>query len=159
MKCCEFGPSSLIYNASFSLKLLNGPKKLECFSQTNYYSLVLFNTPAFGAHSYVAKKINVVNMAPGHLFKTLHFLCNLRMGPKSWSVTLHQARKACWGKLSCLSGPFVSNKENEVLWFWLPDLHHQESGLQGQVRGWQQGRSGKKPIKNLNVMRHWEDML
>ncbi len=34
-------------------------------------------------------------MAPATLFTTLHFLCQLRMGAISQSVTLHQARKAC----------------------------------------------------------------
>ncbi len=120
MKCCEYGPSSLIYNASFSPKLLNGPKKLECFSQTNYYSLVLFNTPAFGAHSYVANKINVVNMAPGHLFTmgshSQHFIFSATY---EWAQNLEcyitPCQKGLLGKHSCLSGPFVSNEENEVL--------------------------------------------
>ncbi len=42
----------------------------------------LFFSKKFGENCYQNKRAGVG-------FKTLHFLCNLRMGPLSWSVTLH----------------------------------------------------------------------
>jgi hypothetical protein len=35
------------------------------------------------------------NMTPRTIFPTLHFLCNLQMGPLCYSVTLHLAGNAC----------------------------------------------------------------
>ncbi len=43
-------------------------------------------------------KLCVVNMAPGVIFITLHFLRNLGIGPISKLVTLHMAGKACQGE-------------------------------------------------------------
>jgi hypothetical protein len=49
------------------------------------------------------------------ILTALYFLCNLRMGPISWFVTLHLDQKPCQEKHFSLLGPFASNKENEVL--------------------------------------------
>ncbi len=51
----------------------------------------------------------VLNYTSRSIFATLHFLRNLRMGPKSCEVTIHQAGKAFQGQ------KIQSYKENEVL--------------------------------------------
>jgi hypothetical protein len=54
-------------------------------------------------------------VAPRTIFTTVHFLLNLRMGPTSYSVTLHYAKRLSNDKYSSLLGAFVSYEENEVL--------------------------------------------
>jgi hypothetical protein len=44
------------------------------------------------------------NMTQGVVFTTLYFLYNLRMGPISWSGTLHLAGKVCKEKTLHLFG-------------------------------------------------------
>ncbi len=61
---------------------------------------------------FVGYEVNasVVNTTSRTVFTTLHFLCNLQLGPISWSVTLnHYVRD----KPSSLLGPFVSYEVNE----------------------------------------------
>ncbi len=60
-----------------------------------------------------------MNTAPGAIFTTLHFLCNLWMGPISWGVTLHRVRMLTRDNHSCLLDPFVSYEEKEVIWMQL----------------------------------------
>jgi hypothetical protein len=41
------------------------------------------NKLAYWAHSIVTRKMKCCDMTPGAVFTTLHFLCNLQMGPIS----------------------------------------------------------------------------
>jgi hypothetical protein len=54
-------------------------------------------------------------MIPEIVFKTLNFLCSLRMGPISYSVALPGSERLDSDKHSILLGLFISNAENEVL--------------------------------------------
>ncbi len=54
-------------------------------------------------------------VAPGTVFTTLHFLCNLQMGQTVQSVTLQKAAKFGKFKHSSLLGLFISCEENAVL--------------------------------------------
>ena len=44
-------------------------------------------------------------MTLGNVITTLHFICNLLMGPTRKSVTLHEARKDYHGQTLLLIGP------------------------------------------------------
>ncbi len=55
-----------------------------------------------------------MNTGPGSVFTTLLFLRNLRMGPKSKTVTLHWAKLFSSDKHTSLFGAFVSYLETEV---------------------------------------------
>jgi hypothetical protein len=46
-------------------------------------------------------------MTPGTVFTTLFCLCNLRMGPISWNVTMPLARKAYLGQAPWLTEPIL----------------------------------------------------
>jgi hypothetical protein len=67
--------------------------------------------------SFTSYKANfpLSNMTPGVKATTLHFLCDLQMGPVSSSVRLHLPGKACHGQPLQL---ILSYKENKVLWIW-----------------------------------------
>ncbi len=58
--------------------------------------------------------ISFIVQAPWEIL-TLRFLCNLRMGPKSYSETLLQAERLARDKHSSLLGPFITYEENKVL--------------------------------------------
>jgi hypothetical protein len=70
------------------------------------------------------RKLSVVNAAPGTLFTTLHFLCNLWMDSKLVLLYIRLERLAM-DKDSSLLGPFVSYRENYVLWIQLLGLYLQ----------------------------------
>ncbi len=60
-----------IYNASFSSEIMNGPNKLECYISLDQKCLPGVNALACWASLKVAKKIIVMNNAPGCLSKLL----------------------------------------------------------------------------------------
>ncbi len=60
-------------------------------------------------------KLCVVNMAPGVIFITLHFLRNLGIGSISKLVTSHSAGKAARNKHYSLLGRFVNSKDNKAM--------------------------------------------
>ncbi len=51
MKCCEYGPWYHIHNTSFSLSLMNGPKRLECYITLGWKGLQGRNTRSYWAYS------------------------------------------------------------------------------------------------------------
>ncbi len=61
-------------------------------------------------------KIGQAFSETGTLFRTLHSLRNLLIGPISQCVTLHWHERLARTKHCSLLGPIVRNKENEVLW-------------------------------------------
>ncbi len=58
----------------------------------------------------------ISHLIPEIVFKTLNFLCNLRMGPISYSVALPGSERLDSDKHSILLGLFINYEENEVLW-------------------------------------------
>ncbi len=52
------------------------------------------------------------------------------MGPISYSVTLHEAKKASSAKHSSLVGPFLTQEEKEVLW-----IQHHDPNLRMEHLG------------------------
>ncbi len=67
---------------------------------------------------------NVVNMVPGTVFTTIHYLSikleyYIRLGKEDLpGVTLHQAEDLLGDKHSSLLGLSISHQENEVLRTW-----------------------------------------
>jgi hypothetical protein len=57
-------------------------------------------------------------MAAGTVFTTLHFLLNLRIGPKAGLFQNTKLKRFTSVKHSNLLGQFVSYEENEVLQIW-----------------------------------------
>ncbi len=87
----------------------------------NYFYIILFSfiSKLLNSHWIFKFSLNLKFYkfnTPGAVFTTLHFLCNLRMGPISWSVTWHWVGKAYKGQTLSLFLPFESCEENEVLW-------------------------------------------
>ncbi len=119
MKCCEYDSWECIHNTSFSSWLTNWPYKLECCATQDWNSLPGQTLQSIGLICKLQRKSIVVNMTPGTVFATLHFLLDLQMGPITYSVALHKTGKACRDKHSRVLGSFVSYKENDVLWIWL----------------------------------------
>ncbi len=68
MKCCKDGTRFHILNTLFSLKLMNGPKKLECYFTLGLKELEGTIPVAYWAHSYLLKIYSVVNILPGSIF-------------------------------------------------------------------------------------------
>ncbi len=58
-------------NISFSLQFTNGPNKLEC-----YITLEWKGKPGSNTLAYFVS-VSVVNVAPGSVLTTFHFLSNL----------------------------------------------------------------------------------
>ncbi len=120
IKCCEYDHNSNLQN--FLCNLTNRHNMLECYS--------LASNPTKLSHSslldlFVNYEENKVLWIPSVIFTTLHFLCNLRIGPiSSCDITLFYYHMLCYTRLemlardecSSLLGPFISYEENEVLW-------------------------------------------
>ncbi len=59
---------------------------------------------------------------PKILFTPIHFLRNLQMGQSKLVLQYSKLEMIIRYKNSSLLGPFVSYKENEVLWIWCQNL-------------------------------------
>ncbi len=84
MKFCDYGPRDCIQTTSFSSLLTKGSSKLECLFLATLSSIVTVTLWLIWPRS-------VVNMAPGTVYTTLHFLLKLRMGQISQHVYPQQA--------------------------------------------------------------------
>jgi hypothetical protein len=57
------------------------------------------------SHLDVTLRSNLNEPAPGVIVTTLHFLSNLRIGPKSFNVSADWSENACQGQTLQLFGP------------------------------------------------------
>jgi hypothetical protein len=76
-------PGGCIHNTLCSLKLKNGPNKLECFITLGWKVLHHIKTLACSAHLQVMKTINCCKYCPMDHIHTLYFLRGTRVGPIS----------------------------------------------------------------------------
>ncbi len=78
---------------------------MERFAKAKHSSL-------FGSFvSLEENKVLWIQPAPGAVFTTLHFLCNLQKGPVSYSVLYTRLERLGKDKHSSLMGPFITYDE------------------------------------------------
>ncbi len=70
-----------VFKTLFSSKLMNGPNELDYYITLNWKSLPGANTVAYWTHSFVKKKMNLIEYSPGWEFTRLFFSSQLTNGP------------------------------------------------------------------------------
>ncbi len=116
MRSCVYGRWCHSHNIFFSFQTYECAQlawvlyytQVERLVGDKHYSLM-------GSFTSYKENFPLSNMTPGVKATSLHFLCDLQMGPGSSSVRLHLPGKACHGQPLQL---ILSYKENKVLWIW-----------------------------------------